>query len=317
MTDGERLKGRPGTGVIDIDYLPYTEEQLLPHFTGDGPRHIARFRMSAERYRKFLPENTVRARIPIKVARLPCQVEKDETFWTATALKALIDSAKCRDYLSGLLSRAFGTAPPFATLPSWEECLSGPLRLVFEAALPSPKSYAAWLRQNHSRQHFIPYVIHAAGDASVRSLEGPTHVDAVIVNEANGFSVLLEAKVISDISGTVSFDAFRNQLVRNVDVLLERHADLPEPLCRRDPSLSLLALLTPRVFRDERRASRLYGWLYDEYTTNAQALARDLPHRAPEELADVGRRLGWLTFEDISGLVPEACPWLRQGPGVP
>ena len=109
----------------------------------------------------------------------------------------------------------------------------------------------------------------------------------------------------------ISFDNFRNQLVRNVDVMLEPNGDMTPPLQHRRPERTLFALLTPQVFR-ERPRSRLYGWLFEEYTSNPKALARDLPHRDGADWNTVAQRLGWITFEDIDELVPEACPWLQK-----
>jgi hypothetical protein len=301
----------PAGTLIDPEYLPFSDEELLPHFTGDGEARVARFKQSAARYRRFLSENVERMGLSMRLSRLPCQVEKDETFWTATALKHLIDSPDCRIRLATLLSGAFGPTPPFRQLASWEECLTGQLQLILEAALPSPRSYVQWLATNHRGQHFIPYVLHAARSTTARELEGSTHVDAIVVNIDNGFSLHVEAKVLSDISATVTFDVFRNQLVRNIDVMLEAYGKLELPFSRRDPALSLLALLTPRAFRD-RPQSRLYGWLYGEYKKTPSAMGRDLPHRLEQEWPAVAERLGWLSFEDIESVLPGACPWSKR-----
>lgn len=142
---------RTRTAPIDVEYLPFAEEELLPHFTGDARKQVARFRQSADRYRSFLKENETRSGIPLKLARLACQIEKDETFWTATALKRVVDSPEGREKLATLLSQAFGPTPPLPQFAQWSECLTGNLHLILEAALPSPKSYLEWLRSNHLR----------------------------------------------------------------------------------------------------------------------------------------------------------------------
>ena len=43
-------------------------------------------------------------------------------------------------------------------------------------------------------------------------LEGSTQVDALILNPDNGFNVLIEAKVLSDISVGITYDVVRNHL---------------------------------------------------------------------------------------------------------
>lgn len=116
--------------------------------------------------------------------------------------------------------------------------------------------------------------------------------------------------MLSDVSKDVSFDAFRNQIARNVDVMLEDGQE-PKWLAARNADRSLFALLTPMCFK-ARPHSRLYGFLYEEYKDHSAALARDLPHR-DENWPALARRLGWFTFEDIDEALPGACPWLKEG----
>jgi hypothetical protein len=97
----------------------------------------------------------------------------------------------------------------------------------------------------------------------------------MLLAPATGAAALFEAKVLSDCSATVTYDALRNQLARNVDVMLERQDRLPEPLCSRDPDRSAFVLLTPKLFKDHPR-SRLYGWLLRDYRANPDNLAEDL-----------------------------------------
>jgi hypothetical protein len=304
--------------VIDSTYLPFTSEQLRPHFLVDADGQVAYFERSADAYHNFIGTRPDRKGIPIGDARRPCQIEKDERFWTATTMKSLVENPAA---LEAVLRRTFGDEPPMSAFKSWSECLSGRLNLVLEATLPSPEKYVQWLRLNLASRHLIPYVLHAAQRASARTLEGATHVDALVVNADNGFSLLVEAKVLSDISCVVSFDVFRNQIARNVDVMLESSPDLGPPLAARHPDRSLFLLLSPACFRD-RPQSRLYGWLFYEYTSLPSALQRDLPHRNSVDWPDVARRLGWITFESVASIAPDACPWLRpaisaRGSGSP
>jgi hypothetical protein len=68
----------------------------------------------------------------------PCQIEKDERFWTATVLMKLIKAPNRVEVLGALLSRAFGSRPPLAMFDDWQLCLTGDLQLALEASLPSP-----------------------------------------------------------------------------------------------------------------------------------------------------------------------------------
>jgi hypothetical protein len=184
---------------------------------------------------------------------------------------------------------------------------------VLEAGLPSPPSYCSWLRKHGSSQHLVPYVERARERNGVGNLEGPTSVDAVIVNVVNGFALLIEAKVLSDASKDVLFDTFRNQMARSMDVMLE-DGQGSATLAARNAKHSLFALLTPRCFQ-ARPHSRLYGFLYEEYKRDPAALGRDLPHRDVSWSA-LAQRLGWLTFEDVNEALPGACPWLTGVAGV-
>ena len=193
--------------------------------------------------------------------------------------------------LTQLLSKTFGPNPPIYGLGSWDECLEGDLRLYFEACLSSPQSYVNWLRANLKRRQIIPYVLDAAARDNERTLEGATHVDAMFINLKNGFAWLIEAKVLSDVSYSISFDNYRNQIARNIDVMLDKTSLPGSGLESRDPGKSLFSLLTPMSFK-QYPSSRLYGWLMQEYRNNPNALERDLPHRKEMNWANLQQRIG-------------------------
>jgi hypothetical protein len=299
--------------MIDDKYLRFTRDQMRQHFLVDAESQIDYFERSAKRYRDFLAENPDTAGIPLTKVRLPCQIEKDERFCSAASLKHIFDHAQRNSVLESILTSTFGAKPPVEGLGTWCECLTGQLSLYFEAQAPSPKAYIDWLRRNLPDRQLIPYIRDAAARESQRTLEGATHFDAVLVNRSNGFALLIEAKVLSDISPYVSFDNLRNQMARCIDVMLEQPTE-PTNRClhtafdARKPERSLFALLTPEVFRT-RPQSRLYGWLLQEYRSNPEALARDLPHRFDADWPKISSRLGWITFEDIERQIPGACPW--------
>ena len=80
-------------------------------------------------------------------------------------------------------------------------------------------------------------------------------------------------------------------------------------LGQRNSDRSFLVMLTPDLFRRQWR-SRLYGHLVREYMADPAALQRDLPHLDGFSCAALSRRIGWLTFEDLRSVEPQACPWL-------
>ena len=111
---------------------------------------------------------------------------------------------------------------------SWKGCFSGELHLVFEPSLPSTRSYKRWLVENLTKRQFIPYVLDSA--CQKQNLEGATNADALLLNLENGFATVIEAKVLSDASCQIVYDTMRNQISRNIDVMLERDEDLSSPL---------------------------------------------------------------------------------------
>ncbi len=109
--------------------------------------------------------------------------------------------------LTNLFRKAYGNIPPFEI--SWEECFdTEELTLFFETSLPSPDSYKKnWLKNNLSKRQFIPYILYSAVD---KNLEGATKVDTILLNPKNGFVVIIESKVLSDISYDTTYDTMRN-----------------------------------------------------------------------------------------------------------
>jgi hypothetical protein len=102
----------------------------------------------------------------------------------------------------------------------------------------------------------------------------------------------------------------RNQIARNVDVMLDKNPLLAPPLDERDPEKTLFLLLTPRTFQED-TSSRLYGYKFLEYRKKPASLGQDLPHRTNCDWAAISKRLGWLTWEDFKDVNPNCCKWLR------
>ncbi len=210
-------------------YLLFDRKQLLSHI---NQRHLSYYTKSIERYEQYLARHPVRRGQPLRDMREPCQIEKDEKFWIATCMMTMFYSQNRLEELTQIFEKAYGQGPPI-NVESWRECFKGPLYLFFEANLPSPISYKKWLLTNLRKRHFIPYVLDSAFRSSERmksNLEGSTNVDAIILNAKNGFATIIEAKVLSDISVDVTYDVSRNQIARNIDVMLERNYGLSSDL---------------------------------------------------------------------------------------
>jgi len=303
--------------MLDSKYLPFTEEQLLAHFAKvryrgqciRKERHLNYYRDSVRRYHAYLMENPDRRGIPLSMMKRPCQVEKDERFWVASCMMTMFHNDHRQQLLSELFTMAYGEAPPLKGLNSWEKCLGRDLNLFFEVNLPSPISYKEWLFRNLRRRHSIPHVLESA--YGKRSLEGPTDVDALLLNSRNGFAVIVEAKVLSDISYQITYDITRNQMARIIDVMLEENKHLCEPLSGREPERTLFLLLTPEFFKTN-SSSRLYGYKFKDYKENPESIAADLPHRKDRDWQEISERLGWLTWEDFHRVDEDCCPWISN-----
>lgn len=239
--------------IIEPTYLPFSSEQLEKHFAPGSSENVKKYLNyyldSVKRYKEHVSSDKG---VTISNAKHPRQVEKDERFWVITCLLTYYYSDKRNDLFSKLLSATFSDKPPIEGISSWRERLEGNLQLYFEVPLPLPKSYKEWLAENIPDRQFIPYVLEAArnksGENTRLNLEGATHVDALLINPDTKFATLFEAKVLSDISCKITYDSMRNQIIRNIDVLLEDNEDMPEPLSLRLPERTFFVLLTPQMF---------------------------------------------------------------------
>jgi hypothetical protein len=260
--------------MLHETYLPFTEDQLRLHFApvvgdprADPDRHLSYYLKSLDRLREH---ELGQSPVDPQTVRRARQIEKNERFWVVAALMTLFHGSNRRDSFASLLDRAGLQAP--GAFSEWGSALSGELSLFFEVGLNSPQAYREHLSQHLGDRAPIPYVREAADRARLR-LEGATHVDAILIAPESGVALLFEAKVLSDCSATVTYDVLRNQLARNIDVMLDRQDNLPFPLDHREPALSSFVLLTPELFRDHPR-SRLYGWLLSEYRSRPEAPRR-------------------------------------------
>ncbi|MCB9173173.1 MAG: hypothetical protein H6589_01040 [Flavobacteriales bacterium] len=298
-------------------YLPFSEDKLKEHFvqldndSTNIDNHIARYKKSIKNYELF--ESKTPFTTDIKLIR---QIEKDEIFWTASSLMTIFHSPNRISELIKLLTLAYGEKPPLDNFTNWNECLAGELNLFFEPNIPSPKIYLDWLKENVTIQNFIPYIIEKTRNikGDFRSdLEGATNVDALIINSTNGFAIIIEAKVLSDISYQVSYDSIRNQIIRNIDVMLGENKNLATPLNKRIPDKSLFLLLTPKLYKDNPRA-RLYGYAFRDYKNDFQTIQADLVHRNldKDQCEKISSRIGWITWEDLKSVNNDCCKWLNE-----
>lgn len=164
---------------------------------------------------------------------------------------------------------------------------------------PPPPERETWLRERY-RQSAI--LLFQAWANKKGRMEGSTEIDVAV--ESDDALVFIEAKYLSDISHRVTYDPWRDQITRCVDVG-SYHAG------KRD---FFLILLTPRWPDDYAQNSRLYHYKLREYQHNPDALRSKLPHRVagdnPIDFDLMSQRIGQAYWDDLIHLTDEQ---VREG----
>ncbi len=282
------------TKLIHKELLPFSRKTLEKYFVGNKKHQAGYFLHSIDKYKIFENDKSMK-KSDYKFHR---QAEKDERFYTARTFISIFeksDAEKKKD-LENMLSKAFGAKPDFSDkYDSWSDALGNEPKLILEHQLSAPKIFKEHLSKNLDKTHFVDYVLDMGKDKDGnfrRGLEGATHVDAHIECKDTNFSVLIEAKVLSDISYQVSYDMARNQIARNLDVMLDKEKDN-----------TLFMLITPKYFK-ERPKTRFYGYKMNDYMKDFKNIKEDLPHRknslTGDEWKNMSKRLAWITWDDLA-----------------
>jgi hypothetical protein len=124
----------------------------------------------------------------------------------------------------------FYTFAPFFLSPNQAELANKILKMAgitigvdsvvsagLERLIPPPQGYLTW-KQDQVDSHPVRYIREQAVSRknANKPLEAPTHVDAFI--ETERLLILFEMKFTSDISVQTTFNPYRNQLARLIDV---------------------------------------------------------------------------------------------------
>lgn len=304
-------------------YLPFAEKVIKKHlYGGDGrnknsiENQLIYYKDSIKRFKDYQwGKESIKGK-PLKETSFPCQIQKDERFWTMNTLLSIFYSQNRTKEFVRLFKKGYSqNVPKLLDLNSWDDCFqSDNLGLYFEVDLPSPIDYKDYLLKKYkdkkSNQHQI--VSHILASAcNKKKLEGSTQVDAIIINPDNGFGVIIEAKVLSDISISITYDLLRNQIARTIDVMLEKNEKMKPPFIDRNPDKTIFLLLTPKLFKNN-PWSRFYGYKMRDYKDPEKGvdyLKEDLPHRTEEVLKNIPSRIGWLTWKDFKDVNNQCSPW--------
>lgn len=301
-------------------YLPFDRATMLRHFATVGTDtrsadkkleyYTEKLKILSDWEAGLLPGATSKERAKSK--RQGMQIEKNERFWIVTALLSVFYDGQDRSKLTDILRSCLGEDPPIDGISEWGEALGSEQFLYFEVSLPTPASFQPVAARRIDERVIITNKRETAKELSNkgRNLEGKSVIDALLISPETGFSVLFEGKVTSDISYVTTYDETRNQIARNVDIMLDEHAErrLDKVLRARRADRSCFVLITPELFKVN-YTTRLYGWLMEDYK-KPESLLRDLPHRSLDKLTSASSRMGWLTWQEIENIAPGACKWL-------
>jgi hypothetical protein len=159
---------------------------------------------------------------------------------------------------------------------------------------PSPPEMGEWLRKRYRQS---PISMFRTWANKKGQMEGATEIDVAIEN--SDVLIFVEAKYLSDISHSVTYDPWRDQIARCIDVG-SYHAG------KRD---FFFVLLTPRWSSGYVRNSRLYHYKLREYQRDPDALRVKLPHRiageSPIDFNLMSQRIGQAYWDDLIDLTDE------------
>ena len=205
-----------------------------------------------------------------------------------TALERMLTSPNSEDWVSWTVFRTLPRQPGWWASLREVAALEG-AALASEPtvslwrSLPSPPEYE---RASRARMAASSQAVLRDRAELSKPVEGNTEVDIVL--EHQDLLWFIEAKLHSDLSANTTYDPERNQLVRNIDVLLEQAGG-------RRSVMSLLVL--------DRRSDRFYSRLVKSYKEDPSKLRALLPHRPAVDVDSVLRDLHVLLWSDLLPLL--------------
>ena len=236
------------------------------------------------------------------------QTEIEQMELPTTQMKRILDSEESEDLLTWNIFATLKRSQPLSRwLALWlQTCFTDPPQVLKNAQIhlwpgrrrpptyPPPPEWEKWLREQY-RQSPIPLFRDWA--AKKGRMEGKTEIDVAIENDE--VLIFVEAKYLSDISNHVTYDPWRDQIARCVDVG-SYHAK---------ERAFFFILLTPRWPDEYAQNSRLYHYKLHEYQQNPDALRAKLPHRVtgekPVDFELMSQRIAQAYWDDLIKLADE------------
>jgi hypothetical protein len=144
-----------------------------------------------------------------------------------------------------------------------------------------PREHNEWLKNKLERSEVPKYRERAKIG---RRLEGPTEVDLVI--ETPKTLTFIEAKYQSDIGCQTTYDPYRDQIIRNLDVGTHQ--------AETGNKKFFFILLTPECHE----RSRLYWYRMRECMKDPDRIKERLPYR-PIDFEELSKSIGWVLWRDV------------------
>jgi hypothetical protein len=253
------IKQPPGpgihAGIVGEQKAPSSNQDQFPILNLEGFRKLPKAAKRQDLERMFLSPNS-----------------ED---WVTWNLLNLLVSQNPKDWHLRFLSAAKNANPALGC----DLAVTDAPRLAFWHKVPSPIAYQQANREK-MRQSPNPAIV--ARSLDPRPVEGDSEIDVVI--STGRHLIFIEAKLGSDISLHTTYDAARNQIVRNIDCVLETAAG-------REPFFWMLA-------RDV-GPGRVYSQLVKQYRDNPELVIRQLPHRDPRAVNKVCKSIAIIRWEDL------------------
>lgn len=160
-----------------------------------------------------------------------------------------------------------------------------------ERLIPPPIGYLSWI-QGQVKDHPIKYIREQAITRKNENklLEGSTHADAYI--ETEELLILFEMKFTSDISYCTTFNPFRNQLARLIDVGLE--------VAKSKEKRLVVFFSAPSSLYESK--SRLYLYKIKEYS-DPLMIERDIAWRPFDHIKNYFLAVKWIALEELIDLL--------------
>jgi len=164
----------------------------------------------------------------------------------------------------------------------------GNVVLSLEKPIFSPKGYLSWLREEVLKINAVSYmreqaIIHLELN---KTLETATHVDVEI--KTDNLVIFVEMKFTSDISINTTFNPYRNQLARLIDVGIE--------IAKEEKKKIIVLLASPSEFFQNK--SRFYYYKIQDYS-NFSEIKKDIVWRKQEEIEKYVMAVKWIPLEEL------------------